>query len=352
MLDHNNLPAIPPIDKATIDGARSRQDRLTKPQGSLGRLEDLSIRIAGMTGQCPPSTAALDNAGIFVFAADHGVARRGVSAYPPEVTAQMVLNYARGGAVINSLARQMNAKLTVTDVGVDFDFPVDLPINHRKIRKSTRDWSTEPAMTTDEVAAALSVGYEAVASVDGLGLVVIGEMGIGNTATAAALASALLGIPAADITGRGTGVEGEALVNKKRIVAEAVAKLPKDLPAIDVLTRIGGFEIAAMAGAVIAAGERRIPVVVDGFISSCAALVADRLAPGVRDYLIASHRSQEAGHAAILDALGLQPLLDLGMRLGEGSGGALAIPIVRAAVNVLANVATFDEAGVSDREAS
>ena len=204
-------------------------------------------------------------------------------------------------------------------------------------------------MTADETTAALSVGYDIVMAEQDLGLMVVGEMGIGNTATAAALASALLGLPAADITGRGTGVEGEALANKKRVVAEAVARLPKDLPAIDVLSRVGGLEIAAMAGAIIAAASRRVPVLVDGFISSCAALVADRIAPGTRDYLIASHRSQEAGHAAILDALGLQPLLDLGMRLGEASGGALAIPLVRTAVNVLANVATFDEAGVSDR---
>jgi len=349
MLDLNQLPAIPALDRAAIDAARARQNRLTKPLGSLGALEDLSIRIAGMTGVCPPSTAALDNAVIFVFAADHGVARRGVSAYPPEVTAQMVLNYARGGAVINSLARQMGAKLTVTDVGVDFDFPGDLPINHAKVRKSSRDWSTEAAMTVDETAAALTVGYDIVMAAKELGLIVVGEMGIGNTATAAALASALLGLPAADITGRGTGVEGEALANKKRVVAQAVDSLPKGLPAVDVLSRVGGLEIAAMAGAIIAAATRRVPVLVDGFISTCAALVAERLAPGVRDYLVASHRSQEAGHAAVLDALGLQPLLDLGMRLGEASGGALAIPLVRAAVNVLANVATFDEAGVSDR---
>jgi len=349
MLDLNQLPVIPALDRASIDAARARQNRLTKPLGSLGALEDLSVRIAGMTGVCPPSTSVLDNAVIFVFAADHGVAKRGVSAYPPEVTAQMVLNYARGGAVINSLAKQMNARLSVTDVGVDFDFPSDLPINHAKVRKSSRDWSTEPAMTAGETAAALTAGYDTVMAEQDLGLMVVGEMGIGNTATAAALASALLGLPAADITGRGTGVEGEVLANKKRVVAEAVAALPKNLTAIEVLTRVGGLEIAAMAGAIIAAASRRVPVLVDGFISSCAALVADRIAPGVRHYLIASHRSQEAGHAAILDALGLQPLLDLGMRLGEASGGALAIPLVRAAVNVLANVATFDEAGVSDK---
>jgi len=349
MLDLNQLPTIPALDRAAIDAARARQNRLTKPLGSLGALEDLGIRIAGMTGVCPPSTDALGNAVIYVFAADHGVARRGVSAYPPEVTAQMVLNYARGGAVINSLARQMDATLTVTDVGVDFDFPIDLPINHAKVRKSSRDWSTEPAMTASETEAALTAGYDIVMAEKELGLMVVGEMGIGNTATAAALVSALLGLPAADITGRGTGVEGEALANKKRVVAEAVVRLPKDLPAIEVLSQVGGLEIAAMAGAIIAAASRRVPVLVDGFISTCAALVADRLAPGVRHYLIASHRSHEAGHAAVLDALGLQPLLDLGMRLGEASGGALAIPLVRAAVNVLANVATFDEAGVSDR---
>lgn len=348
MLDLKSI-TIPAIDTAALDAARRRQDRLTKPTGSLGRLEDLSIRIAGMTGVCPP--AALDPAVIFVFAADHSVAARGVSAYPSAVTAQMVLNYAAGGAVINCLAKQMDAKLTVTDVGVDFDFPPDLPINHCKVRKSTRDWSTEAAMTAGETLQAIEVGYDIVKSESNLGLVAIGEMGIGNTATASALASALLGIPAADITGRGTGVDGEALANKKRIVAEGVARLSKTLTPLDILAEVGGLEIAAMAGAIIAAAERRAPVLIDGFISSCAALVADRLAPGVRGYLVGAHRSQEAGHAAILDALGVHPLIDLGMRLGEGSGAAIAIPIARAAVNVLREVATFDEAGVSDREA-
>lgn len=340
---------IPAFDESAAKAAAERQNRLTKPTGSLGRLEELSIRLAGITASPLPR---VDPAVIFVFAADHGVARRGVSAYPPEVTAQMVLNYARGGAVINCLARQMDAKLTVTDIGVDFDFDADLPINHLKIRKGTRDWSIEAAMTPEETLTAIDAGYNVVTGEESLGLAIVGEMGIGNTATASALAAALLGIPAAEITGRGTGLDGEALARKKAIVDQAVKALPSGLAPVEILGKVGGLEIAAMAGGIIAAASRRVPILLDGFISSTAALVAERLAPGTRHFLIASHRSQEAGHAAVLDALGTHPLLDLGMRLGEASGGALAIPIVRAAVNVLSNVATFGEAGVSDREES
>jgi nicotinate-nucleotide--dimethylbenzimidazole phosphoribosyltransferase len=340
--------SVPTLDAAAAESARQRQNRLTKPTGSLGRLEDLSIQLAAMTGHPLPQ---VDPAVVFVFAADHGVARNGVSAYPPEVTAQMVLNYVAGGAVINSLARQMEAKLLVADVGVDYEYPADLPILHRKVRRGTLDWSREPAMTTDETVQALEIGFEIVTAEPDLGIAIVGEMGIGNTATAAALTSALLKIPAANVTGRGTGLDGDALARKKAVVADAVARIPTDAPALDILAEVGGLEIAAMAGAIIGAATRRVPVILDGFISSCAALVAERLAPGVRHYLIASHRSQEGGHTAILESLGIQPLLDLGMRLGEASGGAIALPIVRAAVNVLCNVATFGEAGVSDREA-
>lgn len=339
------LHTIPSPDTDAAQKAQLRQDRLTKPTGSLGRLEDLSVRIAGMTGRPIPT---IDPVVIFVFAADHGVAARGVSAYPAEVTPQMVLNYVRGGAVINTLARLAGAKLCVADVGVAADFPSELPITHCKVRRGTADWSRQPAMKLEEAVAAMQAGCDMFQVEMPVGLAVMGEMGIGNTATAAALVSYLLGVDPALVTGRGTGLDPAGIAAKAAVVREGVERLPTELPPLHVLAELGGLEIAAMAGAIIAAASARVPVLLDGFISTCAGLVASRLAPGTEHYLISGHRSPESGHTVVLEALGLSPLLDLEMRLGEGSGAALAVPLVRASVDVLAHVATFDEAGVSD----
>lgn len=343
------LISIPTFQQTAANTARLRQDRLTKPSGSLGRLEELSIQIAGITAKSLPS---VDPAVVFVYAADHGVAAQGVSAYPAEVTAQMVLNYAAGGAVINVLARQINASLVVTDVGVAHDFPLSLPIGHRKVRRGTADWTVEPAMTEDEALQALEIGFDTFQSQESVGLAIVGEMGIGNTATAAALTAALTGASPRDVTGRGTGLDPAGVERKIAAVEAGLARLRPGLAPLRILTEIGGLEIAAMVGTIVAAAASRTPVLLDGFISTCAGLLASRLAPGVSEYLIAGHRSPENGHSVLLDTLKLTPLLDLGLRLGEASGAALAVPLIRASVAVLGEVATFDEAGVSDREDS
>ena len=341
------IPAIPAFDTVMAEAARRQQDRLTKPTGSLGRLEALSIQLAGIAGSVSP---VLDPVLIAVFAADHGVAAKGVSAYPSEVTTQMVLNYASGGAVINAIARSVGAELVVVDTGVAGDLPADLPIVHRKVRRGTRDWSEEPAMTDREARQAMAIGADVIRHHPSIRLFAVGEMGIGNTATAAALAAALTaGAPDA-LVGRGTGLDDAGLANKRQVVAAGLARVKAGSTPYELLVELGGYEIAAMCGAILAAATRRIPVIIDGFISTCAAVAAVALAPGAREYLIAGHRSQELGHRVLLEYLGLSPLLDLDLRLGEASGAALAIPLVRAARDVLRDVATFDQAGVSDRD--
>ncbi len=338
-------------------------DALTKPPGSLGRLEDLALQVGCVLGDPPPS---LDDAVVFVFAADHGVAARGVSAYPAEVTAQMCANFSGGGAAINVLTRACGAEVRVVDVGVAGDVARLEGIEHRKVRAGTNDLSAGPAMTASEAADALAVGVEAVVGVDMSGdatwpggaqraagpwIVGVGEMGIGNTTAAAAVTACLTGAAALDVVGRGTGVDEVGLARKRVVVERAVARVarpedPRD-DALEVLRQVGGLEIAAMAGAMIGAAARGALVLVDGFISSAAALLACSLCPALPPYLVASHRSTEPGHAVVLDALGLVPLLDLGMRLGEGTGCALAIPVVRAAGALLREMATFESAGIS-----
>lgn len=338
---------IPPFDQTAADAARARQDRLTKPTGSLGRLEDLTVRLAGIQGKTIPD---VDPAAIFVYAADHGVAGRGVSAYPAEVTAQMVLNYAHGGAVINTLAAQIGATLYVADVGVAGDFAPDLPIRHSKVRRGTADWTQEPAMTIAEARQSLAAGYAQFGEAGPVGIALVGEMGIGNTTTAAALAAALTGRPPVDVVGRGTGVDTAGLVRKLTAIERGLARRQGLTDPLETLAALGGLEIAAMAGTMLAAASQRVPILLDGFIATVAALVAARINPAIGPYLIAAHRSPEPGHAVLLECLGLTPLLDLGLRLGEASGAAFALPLVRLAVAVLRDVATFEEAGVSEKE--
>lgn len=336
--------AVPLGDRVAV---QSHVDALTKPPGSLGRLEDLALQVGCVLGDPPP---ALDDAVVFVFAADHGVVARGVSAYPAEVTAQMCANFSAGGAAINVLARACGAEVRVVDVGVAVDVRRLAGIEHRKVRAGTRDLSVGPAMTASEVVDALAVGLE-VAGSAGARIVGVGEMGIGNTTAAAAVTACLTGVAVRDVVGRGTGVDDRGLARKREVVERAAARVarldgPRD-NALEVLRRNGGLEIAAMAGAMIGAAARGALVLVDGFISAAAALAACRLCPGLPPYLVASHRSTEPGHAVVLDSLGLTPILDLEMRLGEGTGCALAIPGVRAAGALLREMATFESARIS-----
>lgn len=353
MIAHTAV-ATPPGDPAAV---QAHLDALTKPPGSLGRLEELALQVGVVLGDPPPP---LDDAVVFVFAADHGVAGRGVSAYPAEVTAQMCANFSGGGAAINVLTRACGARVRVVDVGVAAALDGLAGVERRKVRAGTDDLSAGPAMTASEVEEALAVGVGVAGGGGGSTgaggspdpwLVGVGEMGIGNTTAAAAVTACLTGAAAREVVGRGTGVDEGGLARKRDVVERAVARVaraedPRD-DAIAVLRQVGGLEIAAMSGAMIGAAARGALVLVDGFISSAAALAACRLCPGLPPYLIASHRSTEPGHAAVLDALGLVPLFDLEMRLGEGTGCALAIPIVRAAGALLREMATFESAGIS-----
>lgn len=343
------LPEIPAPDEAAAEAARRRQDRLTKPRGSLGRLEDISIRMASLLGNPSPE---LGRKAVVVFAADHGVTEEGVSAYPSAVTAQMVTNFLRGGAAVSALARQANARVRVVDLGVSGG------IRHpdliaRRIRDGTRNIARGPAMTRSEAERAIKAGSEVVASVyaEGLDVLAVGDMGIGNTTPASAVIAALTGSGVARVTGRGTGLDEAALRRKVAVIERALeVNAPDPADPLDVLSKVGGLEIAAMCGAFIAAPAHRVPAVIDGLISGAAALVASRLVPGIVPYLIASHLSVEPGHRVALDELCLEPLLDLGLRLGEGTGAVLALNVLEAAVRCLREMATFDEAGVS-REA-
>ncbi len=341
--------AIPPLDEASMAAARARQDTLTKPQGSLGRLEALSVQLAGITSQPRPR---VPRKAVIVMAGDHGVVRNGVSAFPAEVTPQMVLNFLRGGAAINVLARQAGARVTVVDVGVAADFADAPGLIRRKVACGTADFTRGPAMTAAQADEAIQVGVDVVEAeiAAGLDLVATGDMGIGNTTPSAAIVAALSGRPVASVTGRGTGVDDAGLARKIAAIEAGLAvNRPDPNDAFDVLCKVGGFEIAGLAGVIIAAAAHRVPVVIDGFISGAAALIAVGLAPAARPYLIAAHRSVEIGHTAMFDLLGIQPLFDFDLRLGEGTGAVLAFHVVEAACRILDEMATFGEAGVSEK---
>jgi nicotinate-nucleotide--dimethylbenzimidazole phosphoribosyltransferase len=345
------LQEIRPIDPRWIASARERQLQLTKPPGSLGRLEDVANR-------CAAIRETLDLAArrplIALFAADHGVCAEGVSAYPQEVTAQMVLNFLAGGAAINAFARCCEIDLKVVDVGVAAPLPASPGLIRRAVRNGTRNFCVEPAMTEDEMHTALAAGIElANTSIDeGCDLLGFGEMGIGNTTSASAIAAALSGQAVDTLVGAGAGVD-EAGVRRKRAAIERALALhaahhathPGD--PLCILRSLGGFEIAAMCGFVLGAASRHVPVVTDGFIATASAALAVRLSPAAGGYLFASHRSAEPGHAYFLHAIGQEPLLDLGMRLGEGTGAALAMKLIQAAIAAFTQVATFSSAGVS-----
>jgi nicotinate-nucleotide--dimethylbenzimidazole phosphoribosyltransferase len=336
---------LAPLDSAAMAAAQEHLDRLTKPPGSLGRLEAVVVQLAGITGSAAPR---IDRPAVVVFAGDHGVTAQGVSAYPGSVTAQMVANFEAGGAAINVLARAAGARLVVVDVGVAGPGSA----TSSRIRAGTRDMTVEPAMTRDEVLAAIAAGRDVVRGLvaDGCDAVALGEMGIGNTTAASALVAALAGVPPGQVTGRGTGLDDDAVRHKVAVIEAAIARHePSANDPVGTLAAVGGLEIAALVGAMLAAAEAHIPVVLDGFITGAAALVAAAIAPTLGPRLIASHRSAEPGHRVVLERLRLEPLLDLDLRLGEGSGAALALPLLRASTLLLAEMATFESARVSGR---
>ena len=355
--------AVRPLHAAAMDEALDRQDRLTKPRGSLGRLEALSVQLAGIAGACPPPLPA--PAAVVVFAADHGVVAEGVTPWPQEVTAQMVANFVSGGAAINVLARAAGASVTVVDMGVATPLPSACDGAPALLRHSlgpgTANLAVTAAMDLPTCQAALDLGAALAgdltagrpgAGTVGAGALVTGEMGIGNTTSAAAVVAAFTARSPGEVTGRGTGVDDAGFARKTAVVMRALTRHADALAAgpLETLAAVGGFEIAALAGFIVGGAAARVPVLVDGLIADAALLAAERLVPGVAAYCIAGHRSTEPGAAAVLDELAMVPVLDLDLRLGEGTGACLALPIVQAAARVLAEMATFDAAGVTDKE--
>lgn len=346
------IERIEPLDEVAMASARARQDTLTKPQGSLGMLEELSVKVAGIRGEPIP---VLDRKAVVTMAADHGVTTEGVSAYPQDVTAQMMLNFLHGGAAINVLAAYIGARVIVVDMGVSSNLEPHPFLVSRKIAYGTRNMTQGPAMTREEALESVSVGVEMVEKEveKGLDIVGTGDMGIGNTTPSSAITAAISGESVAKVTGRGTGLDDRQLADKVTTIEKALTvNRPDPADPLDVLSKVGGFEIGGLSGVILGAAAHRIPVVIDGFISGAAALIAAGFSPAVRDYLIASHLSVEIGHQTVLRHLGLRPLLDLDLRLGEGTGAALGISIVEAATRILARMATFSEAGVSQSEDS
>jgi len=342
------LAEIPPPDDAAAEAVQRLLDVKTKPRGSLGRLEEVACALGRVQGTAAPRAASK---AVVVMAGDHGVAEEGVSAFPQEVTAQMVANFAGGGAAINVLARHVGARVVVVDMGVKAPIPGLPGVRDLRVGPGTRNFVRGPAMTREEAVRALEAGIGVASGLadEGVNVLAIGEMGIANTTAASALTAAFTGNSPEEVTGRGTGIDEAAHRRKVEVVRRALAVNPTD-PAdpLATLAALGGFEIAGLAGVVLGAAARRIPVLMDGFIASAAALAAARLAPRAGNVLLASHRSVEAGHRAILQALGKKPLLDLDLRLGEGTGAVLALHVVEAAVRILAEMATFEGAGVTD----
>jgi len=346
------IARIAPPDAAAEAEAQKRLDSLTKPQGSLGRLEELARRVAAIQGVVPPRVGRKR---IFVFAADHGVTAEGVSAYPQAVTAQMTYNFLSGGAAINALARAFGVDLEVVDAGVAHDFLPDKNLRALKIRPGTDNFARGPAMSRADAETSVDAGIRCVedaAADEKPFLFGVGEMGIGNTTSAAAILCALTGAAPHEAAGSGAGVDAAGWARKVAAIERGLAiNRPDPKDAIDVLAKVGGFEIGAMAGAIVGAAALRIPLVLDGFIAGAAALLARGLCPGVIDFLFAAHLSAEKGHRALLHELGLVPLLDLGMRLGEGTGACLAMGIIEAAVKLMREMATFESAGITGKNA-
>jgi nicotinate-nucleotide--dimethylbenzimidazole phosphoribosyltransferase len=346
----NIITKIQGLNETSMAAAKARQDTLTKPPGSLGRLEELSIQLAGITGKEIPT---IKDKVIITMAGDHGVVEEGVSAFPQEVTPQMVLNFLHGGAAINVLARHVGARITIVDMGVAADMESHPALVVKKIAYGTANMTRGPAMTREQAEGAILAGVEVVeVEIEkGLDIVGTGDLGIGNTTPSAAIAAVLTGIEPAKLAGRGTGVDDAGLKRKINAIERALAvNKPNPKDGLDVLSKVGGFEIGGLVGVILGAAANHKPVMVDGFISTAAAMIAVTIAPAARPYLISAHRSQEYGHSQMVEWLGLKPLVDLDFRLGEGTGAALGISFAEAACKILAEMATFAEAGVSDKE--
>jgi nicotinate-nucleotide--dimethylbenzimidazole phosphoribosyltransferase len=341
---------VVPVDTAAADAARARHLTLTKPPGSLGALEELGTRLAAIAGISPPPVP--EPAVVAVFAGDHGVWAQGVSPWPQEVTAAMVANFAAGGAAVNVLGRAMGVDVIVVDVGVATPLPSDLGperVLHRRVRDGTADLSAGPAMSVVDVRAALDAGAAVAAEcvAGGAACLVTGDMGIANTTPSSAVIAALAGRDAADVTGRGTGIDDATWRVKVGAVRAGVARVGTASDAVGVLAEVGGLEIAALAGFVVGGAAARVPVIVDGVIACAGLLACVTLVPDALGYVVAGHRSVEPGASVVLDRLGLRPVLDLDLRLGEGTGAVLAVPIVQAAARVLSEMATFDDLGLA-----
>ncbi len=350
----STLAAITPADSTALAAAADRQQHLTKPPGSLGALEDVSVRLAGLAGLCPPPLP--EPAAVAVFAADHGVIAQGVSPWPQEVTVQMVANFLAGGAAVNAFASQTGARVVVVDVGVAGPVPEPTAgqgtLLRRRVRPGTADLSVEAAMSRDEAVQALEVGIEIAGCLvaEGNRCLLTGDMGIANTTASTALIAVFTGAEVDDATGCGGGLDEPGRVRKAEVIRRALAlHRPDPADPVGVLAAVGGLEHAAIAGLVLGAAAHRVPVILDGVIAGAAALVAAALAPHCRDACVAGHRSVERGHTLALSRLGLDPLVDLGLRLGEGTGALLALPLVQASVRALREMATFDSAGVASR---
>jgi nicotinate-nucleotide--dimethylbenzimidazole phosphoribosyltransferase len=342
------LKEIKPLDSSAMAAAQARQDNLTKPRGSLGRLEELSIKLAGIKGTAIPK---LEYKSIIIMAADHGVAAESISLYPQEVTRQMVLNFLKGGAAINAMAGQTGARVIVVDMGVKGGFQPLPGLLCKMIDFGTKNMTQGPAMTREQAIAAVESGIQALEAemAKRLDIVGTGDMGIGNTTASSAVFAAISGKQPKKITGRGTGVGDKQLAHKIKMIEKALSvNKPNSKDPLDILAKVGGFEIGGLVGVILAGAAYRIPVVLDGFVSGASALIASALSPGVKDYLIASHVSAEAGHEALLQYLGLNPLVNLNMRLGEGSGAVIGMYLADASAKTLSEMATFAQAGISE----
>ena len=344
------VAAVRPVSAEARAAARDRLDRMTKPRGALGRVEDLAVALAGIAGSCPPPLP--QPAAVAIFAGDHGVHAQGVTPWPQEVTAQMVANFLAGGAVVNAFARQVGASVTVIDVGVRTPLDAHPELRQRRVAAGTADMTAGPAMSRDEARRAVEVGIEVAAELVEAGhrCVITGDMGIANTTPAAALICAFTGADPAVATGRGTGIDDATLARKTEVVRRALARhTPDPADPLGVVAAVGGLEHAALAGFILGGAAAGVPVLLDGVNAGAAALVAAGLAPDAVGYCLAGHVSAEPGHTRALAALGVTPLLDLGMRLGEGTGALLALPVLAGAARALQDVATFDAAGVVDK---
>ncbi len=344
----NTAKTIEPVNEEWYAAAQKHLDSLTKPPGSLGRLEEFARRLVAITENRNPS---LDKKVIFTLAGDHGVVDEGVSAYPKEVTPQMVFNFLRGGAGINVLARHAGSEIVVVDIGVDYNFGEVEGLLNMKVMKGTRNFAKGPAMTRGEAVKCVESGIELVNGYSKKGYTIVGtgDMGIGNTTPSSAIASVITGTPVSEVTGKGTGISDETLMRKIKVIEDAIQlNKPDPKDAIDVLSKVGGAEIGGIAGVVLGAASNRLPVVIDGFISTAGALVAYTMEPAVKDYIFAAHNSVEKGHRVMLETMGLTPIIDLGLRLGEGTGAALAMFMIEAGLKIYKEMATFQEAGVSD----